>query len=200
MAWLAGEADGLTFRFEGDWAFVERDGDSITRAQVVNGKAFRFGDVGMEGAGEWAGEVDAVEIEDRRIVVSSRVPLAVDGSLTGRTIVIAHPDYICNSSYEITDIETADEGRYRISVDRMDFLLSEGRITGVDGATLLTDTPMLKLEVRARPVRREDDLAYARTDRNSIEDRREGNAHASRFRRGVVVFGATILHLRRRAG
>ena len=143
----AGEADGLPFRFEGDWAFVERDGDSITRAQVVNGKAFRFGDVGMEGAGEWAGEVDAVEIEDRRIVVSSRVPLPVDGSLTGRTIVLGHPDYICNSSYEVTDIAHADEGRYRISLDRMDFLLSEGSITGVDGATLLTDTPMLKLEV-----------------------------------------------------
>ena len=29
----------------------------------------------------------------------------------------------------------------------MDFLLSEGQITGADGATLLTDTPMLKLEV-----------------------------------------------------
>ncbi len=144
---VEGEADGLPFRFEGDWAFVERAGDTITRAQVVNGKTFRFGDVGMEGAGEWVGEVDVVDIARRRIVVSSRAPLPVDGSLTGRTIVVAYPGYICNSSYEVTGVEAAGEDRYRISLDGMDFLLSEGRIGSVDGATLLTDTPMLKLEV-----------------------------------------------------
>ncbi len=144
---LEGEADSLPFRFEGDWAFVEREGDVIRRAQVVNGKAFRFGKIEMEGPGGWGGRVDAVDIEDRRIVVTSSVPLPVDGSLIGRTIVLSHPDYICNSSYEVAGVEVAGEDRYRISLDKMDFLLSEGRIEAVEGATLLTDTPMLKLEV-----------------------------------------------------
>ena len=119
----------------------------IRRAQVVNGKAFRFGKIEMEGPGGWGGRVDAVDIEDRRIVVTSSVPLPVDGSLIGRTIVLSHPDYICNSSYEVAGVEVAGEDRYRISLDKMDFLLSEGRIEAVEGATLLTDTPMLKLEV-----------------------------------------------------
>ena len=37
-----GEVDGLPFRFDGDWAFVEREGGTIRRAQVVNGRAFPF--------------------------------------------------------------------------------------------------------------------------------------------------------------
>ena len=101
----------------------------------------------MEGPGALAGRVDSVEIDDRRIVVTSPVPLPVDGSLTGRTIVLSHPDYICNSTYEITGVEAAGEGRYRIALEEMDFLLSEGRINSVEGASLLTETPMLKLEV-----------------------------------------------------
>ncbi len=144
---VEGEVDGLPFRFEGDWAFVEREGDTIRKAQVVNGKQFRYGDVEMEGPGALAGRVDAVEIDDRRIVVTSPVPLPVDGSLTGRTIVLSHPDYICNSTYEITGVEAAGQGRYRIALEEMDFLLSEGRINSVEGASLLTETPMLKLEV-----------------------------------------------------
>ena len=144
---MEGEADGLPFLFNGEWAFVEREGDAIRRAQVVNGKAFRFGDVEMEGTGEWSGEVDAVDIGGREIVVSSRVPLPVDGSLTGRTVVLSHPDYICNASYEVAGVEDAGQGRYLIALEEMDLLLSEGRIGKVEGATLLTDTPMLKLEV-----------------------------------------------------
>lgn len=144
---LDGEVDGLPFRFDGDWAFVEREGDSFTRAQVVNGREFRFGEIETQGPGEWAGEVHAVDTDRRRIVVLSRVPLPVDGSLTGRTAVIAHPDYICNSSYGVAGVEDAGEGRYLIALEEMDLLLSEGRIGKVEGATLLTDTPMLKLEV-----------------------------------------------------
>lgn len=142
-----GEVDGLPFLFDGDWAFVEREDGAIRRAQVVNGKRFRFGEIEMEGPGEWAGQVHAVDIDRRRILVSSRVPLPVDGSLTGRTAVIAHPDTICNSSYEITGIEDAGDGRYLIAMEEMDLLLSEGRTAKVDGAALITDTPMLKLEV-----------------------------------------------------
>ncbi len=142
-----GEVDGLPFLFDGDWAFVEREGDAIRRAQVVNGRVFRFGEIEMEGPGEWAGQVHAVDIDRRRILVSSGVPLPLDGSLAGRTVVIAHPNYICNSSCEITGIEDAGDGRYLIAMEEMDLLLSEGRIARVEGATLITDTPMLKLEV-----------------------------------------------------
>lgn len=141
------ELDGEQLRLKGDWAFVERTGDAITKAQVVNGVEFRYGDVVFHGAGEPGGMVDSVDADGRSIVVSCSVPLPVDGSLEGHTVVIENERYICNSTYEITGVQEAGEGKYRLLLENMDFLLSEGTAKEINDAALLTDTPMVKLGV-----------------------------------------------------
>ena len=92
------------------------------------------------------------------------------------------------------------DGRYRISVDKMDFLLSEGRITGVEGATLLTDTPMLKLEV-VRDLFDGKTISRTRGQTGTrLRTAEKGKLALADPRRGVVVFWKTLLHLRRRTG
>ena len=80
-------------------------------------------------------------------MVSSSVELPVDGVLNGQTVIVENPAYLCSSSYAITGVEELGEGRYRIALEETEFLLSEGQVREAEGGTLLTDTPMLKLEV-----------------------------------------------------
>ena len=138
--------DGIPMRFKGNWAFIEKRNTSVTRTQVINGSEFEFGDCSMKGTGELSGSVCSVDVKGRSIVVSTPDALAVDGSLIGLVMLVENSDYICNSSYEITDVRMAGEGKYEIVLGGMDFLLSEGIIREANGTRLLTDTPMLKLE------------------------------------------------------
>jgi len=133
-------------KFKGDWAFIEKRHSSVTRTQVINGSVFEFGDCSMKGPGELSGSVCSVDVEGRSIIVSTPDALAVDGSLIGLVLLVENSDYICNSSYEITDVRMAGEGKYEIVLGGMDFLLSEGIVMEANGTRLLTDTPMLKLE------------------------------------------------------
>jgi hypothetical protein len=77
------------------------------------------------------------------------MPLPTGDTLKGETILISNPNYICNSSYPIASIRDEGESRYRIELDEMALLLSEGRVKEANDRTgeIHTDTPMLKLEV-----------------------------------------------------
>jgi hypothetical protein len=138
--------DGKPLKLRGNWAFVEMKGNSVARVQVINCSTFEFCDLSWYGSGELTGVVDSVDVEGRSINVAATEPLEVDGSLIGQVVIIENDNYICNSSYEITDVSKVEEGKYRLVLEGMDFLLSEGQVKETDGATLLTDTPMLKLE------------------------------------------------------
>jgi hypothetical protein len=142
---LAVDLDGSMLRFKGDWAFLELNGESIAKAQVVNGSMFEFGDLSMRDAGGLTGTVNSVDVDGRTIRVSTDG--SVDDSLIGQVIVIENDAYICNSTYTISGVRQVADGTYELALSGMGFLLSEGKVDEIDGAVLHTDTPMLKLEV-----------------------------------------------------
>jgi hypothetical protein len=142
-----GEIDGLSVEFAGEWAFIERDGAGVRRLQLVNGTLLRVGDRVLRSAGELKGRVEAVDIAGRSVEVSSSGPLPADGALNGHTMILSNPAYLCNATCTVAGVEEVREGRYRVRLEGVDFLLSEGRVTGVEAGALLTDTPMLKAEV-----------------------------------------------------
>ncbi len=146
---FTGEIDGLSVEFAGEWAFIEWDGEAVRRMQVVNGTLLRVGDRALRSTGELKGRVEAVDIAGRSVEVSSSGPLPTDGTLNGHTILFSNPAYLCNATCTVAGVEEAGEGRYRVRLEGVDLLLSEGRVTGVEDGALLTDTPMLKAEVVA---------------------------------------------------
>jgi hypothetical protein len=144
-----GEIDGMAVEFSGEWAFLERDEAGVRRMQLVNGTRLKVGGMSLAGRMPPRGRVEAVDAEARALEVSSVDPLPTDGSLNGRTLIVSHPDYICNATFTVEGVEEVGGGRYRIRLGGVDLLLSEGRVAGVEAGegNLLTDTPMLKLEV-----------------------------------------------------
>ena len=146
-----GEMDGYRVSLSGAWAFVEVRSGRVTRVQTVDATALTFGGLVIKATEAPSGGVDTVDVEGRAIVVTSSVPLPTGDVLKGETILISNPGYICNTSYPIASVQEEGENRYRIELDEMALLLSEGSVREVDDSTgvLHTDTPMLKLEVVA---------------------------------------------------
>jgi hypothetical protein len=148
-AGFKGEIDGLPVEFAGEWAFIERDGAGVRRMQLVNGTLLKAGGRVLHGSGELRGSIEAVDVQGQAVVVSASSPVPTDGSLNSHTLIVSNPDYLCNATYTIAGVEASGEGRCRLRLDGGGFLLSEGQVTGVDAGqgVLLTDTPMLKLEM-----------------------------------------------------
>ena len=144
-----GEVEGLSVELAGEWAFIERDRSGVRRMQLVNGTLLKAGDAAVHSSGALEGRVEAVDIAGRSLEVSSASLLPTGDDLKGQTILVSNTAYLCNASFTVAGVEAEGAGRYRVRLEGPDFLLSEGRVTGVEAGVLLTDTPMLKAEVVA---------------------------------------------------
>ncbi len=138
------EIDGIPVAFDAEVARITVYESGGCDLHVLQGVRLRFGDEVLEGAALPAGRVDAVDPEDRSVVVALD---SGDGIVNGDVIVFRNPAYICNSSCEVISVELMDGNRHRVRLN-MSLNLSEGIVRYVDRERGLfaTDTCMTKLE------------------------------------------------------
>ena len=136
--------DGVPVTFDAEVARIVLYEPGGCDLQILQGVRLQFGDEALEGAALPAGRVDAVDPEDRTVVVTLDSGV---GIAEGDVVVFRNPAYTCNSSYEAISVESMGGNRHRVRLN-MSLNLSEGTVRSVDRERGLfaTDTCMTKLE------------------------------------------------------
>ena len=137
------EIDGIPVAFDAEVARISMYDSGRRGLDFVQGIRLRFGDEVLACGPIPAGRIEAIDPEDRFVIVAQE---SGDGIAEGDVVVFRNPAYTCNSSYEVLTAESMDRNRYRLGL-HMSFNLSEGVVRSVDSARGLfaTDTCMTKL-------------------------------------------------------
>ena len=135
------ESERGDFAFQGRWGWLDVGSDE---AFLADGQLLRHGNVRLTLPPQPGGRVLALDVDRGELILQDTSSVSAS-ALTGRTIVLSRPGQLCRSSYTVARAERSGSV-LRVRVSPSNLVLSRGRVSGVQGSTVTTKTPLAKLE------------------------------------------------------